>query len=79
MPMNSSDLDRVFRFIPNTPDQDADLNAVFRDARQLAETISRCVDEKYGQQAIAQLVGVLSMCRTAIETSPRQSKPLVLV
>lgn len=77
--MNSSDLDRVFRYVPNTPDQDDDLTAVYRDARQLAETISRCVDPKYGQQAIGQLVGVLSMCRTAIETSPRQAKPLVLV
>jgi len=79
MGMNSTDLDRVFRFHPNTPDQDADLTAVYREARQLAETISRCVDDKYAQQAIGQLVAVLSMCRTAIETSPRQMKPLVLV
>lgn len=79
MAMMSSDIDRVFKYHPNTPEQDADLNAVYRDARCLAETISRCVDEKYAQQAIGQLVGVISMCRTAIESSPRQAKPLVLV
>jgi hypothetical protein len=77
--MNSGDLDRVFKYRPNTPEQDQDLTAVYRDAKQLAETIGRCVDEKYAQQAIAQLVGVLSLCRNAIETAPRQEKPLVLV
>lgn len=79
MSMSSDELDRVFRFHPNTPEQDADLQAVYRDARQLAETIGRCVDPKYAQQSIAQLVAILSLCRNAIETAPRQAKPLVLV
>ncbi len=79
MAMSSNDLDRVFRYHPNTPEQNEDIAAVYRDARQLMETIYRCVDEKYAQQAVGQLVAVLSLCRNAIETSPRQAKPLVLV
>ena len=79
MSVDHQTFDRMFRYRPNTEDQDADLNAIYRDARQLAETIQRCVDSKYTDQALMQLAGILSSCRTAVEMSPRQEKPLVLV
>lgn len=79
MAIDSQTLDRMFRFYPNTADQEDDLKAVYRDARQLAETIQRCVDSKYADQQIGQLAAIVSQCRTAIELSPRQLKPVVLV
>jgi len=77
--MTSSDLDAVFTYRPNTPEQDEDLQAVYREARCLAETIYRRVSDKHAQQALGQLMGVVAVCKTAIESSPRQAKPLVLV
>lgn len=79
MPVDQQTFDRMFRFHPNTEEQDDDLKAIYRDARQLAETISRCLDPKYADQQIMQLAGILSACRTAVEMSPRQLKPIVLV
>lgn len=79
MAMDQETLDRVFKYRKNTDEQDEDLTAVYRDAKQLAETIQRCVSPKYAEMALGQLAGVLGVCRNAIESDPRQSKPILLV
>lgn len=79
MPMDQDTLDRVFRFRPNTSGQNADLEEVYKQAYRLASSIRELVDERYAEQALGQLAGVLSTCRNAIELSPRQEKPMLVV
>jgi hypothetical protein len=79
MALDKASIDRVFRFLPNTREQDEDIAAVYDSAHKLAEEIRLRVDEQYASQAIQQLVAVMTLCKTAIESKPRQAKPLVLV
>lgn len=79
MPMDLQTFDRVFTHYPNTPDQEEDLAEVYRQAKRFAQAVRERVDPKYHDQVLAQVAGALSVCRTAIEMSPRQMKPLVLV
>ena len=77
--MDKSAIDRVFKFHPNTPDQDEDLEEVYRQAHRLAEAIRDRVSGKHAEQAIMQLLGVVGTCRNAIELEPRQAKPILVV
>jgi hypothetical protein len=77
--MDSSTFERMFSYYPNTPDQDEDLEEVYRQAKRLATAIRERVDPKFQDQVLMQLSGIVTSCRTAIELNPRQMKPLVLV
>lgn len=79
MPMDMETLDRVFRFHPNTSDQDADLEELYKQAHRLASAIHERVDARHAEQALGQLAGVLSICRNAVELAPRQVKPTLVV
>lgn len=79
MAMDSQTFERMFTHYPNTPDQEEDLTEIYRQANRLAKAIQERVDPKHQDQLIMQLAGIVSQARTAVELSPRQLKPLVLV
>lgn len=79
MAMDSQTFETIFTHHPLTPDQEEDLEELFRQGKRFASAIRERVDPKYQDQALMQLAGILSSCRTAIEVTPRQMKPLVLV
>ena len=79
MAMDSTSLERMFSYHANTPDQEEDLEEIYRQAKRLATAIQERVDPKHQDQLIMQLAGIVSQARTAVELSPRQLKPLVLV
>ncbi len=72
--MTHADIVRVFTYNPVTPEQEGDLVYLHSAAKELATCIYQCVAPQAAQQAIQQLVAITSMCRTAIETAPRQSE-----
>lgn len=79
MAIDKASIDRAFQFIPNTPDQDEDIAAVYDAAHRLAEEIHRRVAEPYAEQSISQLMGLLTLSKTAIEAKPRQARPILVV
>ena len=77
--MKAEDVAPLFAFTPNTAEQDASIESVYKAAKVLAETIAENVPTKHAQQAILNLGSLVTLCRQGIEVEPKEHEKSKLV
>lgn len=76
--MKVEDVEKIFKFTPNTEAQDKAIAKVYECAGILAAAITKCVPPQHGDQALMQLAGLVTLCRQGIEVEKVESRPVLV-